>query len=54
MEKILMSQRQLQRFKVVSMALEGRCTVSEAAQALGVSPLQLKRLKAAVRECGAR
>jgi len=49
-----MSQRQLQRFKVVSMALEGRCTVSEAAQALGVSPRQLKRLKASVRERGAR
>jgi transposase len=48
-----MSQRQLQRFKVVSMALEGSCTVWEAAQALGVSPRQLKRMKLAVRERGA-
>ena len=32
-----MSQRQLQGFNVVSMALEGGCTVREAAQALGVS-----------------
>jgi len=49
-----MSQRQLQRFQVVSMALEGRCTVREAAQALGVSPRQLLRLKRAVRDRGAR
>jgi transposase len=49
-----MSQRQLQRFQVVSMALEGRCTVREAAQTLGVSPRQFKRLKAAVRERGAQ
>lgn len=35
------------------MALEGRCTVREAAQALGVSTRQLKRMKAAVRVRGA-
>lgn len=48
-----MSQKQLQRYQVVSMAVEGRCTVVEAARALGVSPRQIKRLKRAVRERGA-
>lgn len=49
-----MSQKQLQRYQVVSMAVEGRCTVVEAARALGVSPRQIKRLKRAVRDRGAR
>jgi len=49
-----MSQKQLQRYQAVSMAIEGRCTVAEAARALGVSPRQIKRLKRAVRERGAR
>lgn len=49
-----MSQKQLQRYQAVSMAIEGRCTVAEAAQALGVSTRQLKRLKRAVRERGAK
>lgn len=49
-----MSQKQLQRFQVVRMALDGRCTVREAARTLGLSPRQVIRLKRAVRERDAR
>ena len=40
-----MSQKQLNRFSVISMALEAKVTVSEAAKSLGLSERQIKRLK---------
>ena len=47
-----MSQKQLHRFSVISMALEAKVTVSEAAKCLGLSERQIKRLKKGVREQG--
>jgi transposase len=41
------SQRELQRLKVVGNAVEGRLSVAEAAELLGVSTRQVKRLKGA-------
>jgi len=52
MEKIVMSQREVQRYKVIGMAIAGRCTVREAAVLLGLSTRQVKRLKRQVREKG--
>jgi transposase len=54
MERFLVSQRDLQRYKVIGMALSGRCTVREAAVLLGLSTRQVKRLKRRVREKGVR
>lgn len=42
-----MSQQELQRLKVVENAVEGRLSVAEAAELLGVSTRQVKRLKGA-------
>ena len=41
-----MSQKQLQRIKVIENAVEGRITVAEAATLLGLSARQVQRLKA--------
>ena len=49
-----MSQREVQRYKVIGMAIAGRCTVREAAALLGLSTRQVKRLKKKVREKGVR
>ena len=43
--KHLMSQKQLNRFSVISMALEAKVTVSEAAKSLGLSERQIKQIK---------
>ena len=40
-----MSQEQLQRIKVIENAVEGRISVGEAAEVLGLSTRQVKRLK---------
>ena len=45
-----MSQKQLHRFSVISMALEAKVTVSEAAKCLMLSERQIKRLKKGGRE----
>lgn len=52
-ERYLMSQRDLQRYQVISKAVEGRMSISEAATALSLSERQILRLKARVREFGA-
>ena len=49
-----MSQRELQKYKVIRMAIEGKITVREAAEVLGLSTRQVKRLKQSVRERGAK
>lgn len=49
-----MSQRELQRYRVISMAVEGKLAVKDAGEALGLSPRQVKRLKKAVRTRGAK
>ena len=41
-----MSQRELQRVKVIENAVSGRITVQEASGLLGLSTRQIKRLKA--------
>ena len=48
-----MSRKQLKRFDILSKANGGFLTVSDAAEALGLSERQVKRLKKKVRECGA-
>ena len=48
-----MSRKQVIRFDVLSKANDGFITVREAADALGISERQVKRLKKKVRECGA-
>jgi Homeodomain-like domain len=42
---IELSQRELQRVKVIENAVEGRLTVREASELLGLSERQVKRLK---------
>jgi predicted transcriptional regulator len=44
----LMSQKQLNRFNVISMAIEGKVTIREAAERLGLSERQVIRLKKGV------
>lgn len=44
----LMTQKQLNRYKVISMAIEGSITISEAAVSLELSERQIKRLKKGV------
>jgi len=51
-EKILMSQKQLQRFRVVGLVEIGRITLEEAAVKIGVSYRQAKRICKRVREKG--
>ncbi|MGE5567502.1 MAG: helix-turn-helix domain-containing protein [Rhodospirillales bacterium] len=41
-----LSEKQLQRIKVIENAVEGRITVAEAATLLGLSTRQVQRLKA--------
>lgn len=48
-----MSRKQVIRFDVLSKANAGFITVREAAEALGISERQVKRLKKKVRDCGA-
>jgi len=53
-EKVLMSQRQLHRFRVVGFVESGRITLKEAAAKMGVSYRQAKRIWKRVREKGAQ
>jgi predicted HTH domain antitoxin len=41
-----LSQKELQRVKVIENAVEGRLTVGQASELLGLSERQVKRLKA--------
>lgn len=47
-----MTQTQLNRFKVISLVIEGKATVAEAAEDLKLSERQVKRLKKGVKEQG--
>ncbi|QSQ09768.1 hypothetical protein H0A61_02148 [Koleobacter methoxysyntrophicus] len=47
-----MTQEQLKKYQVISMAAEGRITIREAAESLGLSERQIKRLKKGVMEEG--
>jgi len=51
-EKILMNQKQLQRFRVVGLVESGRITSEEAAVKIGASYRQAKRICKRVREKG--
>lgn len=51
-DKIVMSQKQLNRFNLLSLAIDGRISLREATPGLGVSYRQAKRLKAAVARDG--
>ena len=53
-EKILMSQRELQRFKVMSFAEAGKITLKEAGEKMGVSYRQAKRTRQAIRGEGVK
>jgi predicted DNA-binding protein (UPF0251 family) len=53
-DKITMSQKQLNRYDIISKANAGFITVKEASIALGISERQVKRLKKEVRERGAQ
>jgi transposase len=53
-EKVLMSQRQLHRFRVVGFVESGRITLKEAAAKMGVSYRQAKRIWKRVRGKGAQ
>ncbi len=46
-----MTQKQLNRFKVLSLVIEGKVTIQEAAEDLDLSERQIKRLK---KECNNR
>jgi len=50
--RYLMSQKQLNRYNVISMVIENKLTISEAAEKLGLSERQVKRLKKGVIEEG--
>jgi len=47
-KRFLMSQKELQRYHVMSKILEGRMTTLEAAESLNLSKRQVFRLKAKV------
>ncbi|MGI6533540.1 MAG: helix-turn-helix domain-containing protein [Peptococcia bacterium] len=47
-----MSQKQLNRYTVISQLIEGNLTTRDAAESLGLSERQVKRLKKGVREKG--
>jgi transposase len=51
-EKILMSQRQLQRWHLMGLVEGGKITLKEANEKIGVSYRQSKRIRRAVREKG--
>jgi transposase len=53
-EKVFMSQRQLHRFRVVGFVESGRISLKEAAEKMGVSYRQAKRIWKRVREKGAQ
>ncbi len=53
-EKILMSQRQLQRWHVMGLVEEGKITLKEAGGEIGVSYRQAKRIRKALRLKGIR
>ena len=48
-EKILMGQRQLQRWHVMKMVEVGKITLKETSEKIGVSYLQARRIRRAVR-----
>jgi transposase len=52
-DKITMSQKQINRYDIISKAIANFITVKEASEALGISARQVKRLKKRVRENGA-
>jgi transposase len=53
-EKILMSQRQLQRWKVMGLVEGGKITLKEATEKMGVSYRQAKRIRRALRVKGVK
>ncbi len=53
-EKIFMSQRQLQRFKVMSLVGAGKITLKEAAEKIARSYRQTKRMRKRVQEKGVK
>jgi transposase len=53
-EKILMSQRQLQRLAVMGLVEAGKITLKEGAEKIGMSYRQTKRIRKRVQEQGAR
>jgi transposase len=53
-EKILMSQRQLQRWHVMGLVEVGKITLKEAGEKIGVSYRQAKRIRKGVRKKGAK
>ena len=50
---VLMSERELRRIEVLSRVVEGRLSVTHAAEVLGLSPRQVQRLLRTFREDGA-
>jgi transposase len=53
-EKILMSQRQLQRWHLIGLVEVGKITLGEAGEKMGVSYRQAKRIRRAVKQKGAK
>lgn len=53
-EKIVLSQRQLQRFQVMGLVEPGKITLKEAGEKKGVSYWQAKRIRSRVKEKGAQ
>ncbi len=47
-----MTQKQLNRFKVLSLVIEGKVTIQQAAEDLDLSERQIKRLKKGVQQQG--
>jgi len=53
-DRIILSQRQMQRFQVMSLVEAGKITLKEAAEKIGRSYRQTKRIRKKVQEKGAR
>ena len=53
-EKILMSQRQLQKLRVIGLVEAGKMTLKEAAEKIGMSYRQAKRIRKRVQENGVK
>lgn len=53
-EKIIMSQRQLQKFHLLQLVMVGKITLKEAAEKMGMSYCQTQRIKKAFKERGVR
>jgi transposase len=51
-EKVIMSQRQLQRLEVMGLVKVGKITLKEAAEKIGVSYRQAKRIRQAAKRKG--